>query len=107
MIDICNERNMNKNIQYILSDYKDYEITNKYDLILCRDVFMYINTEMLFKYLEKVKSELSDNGIFILIDYCRGENKDNEFTEYCMNRNWNVIDVPFYKKLISDSGLNL
>ena len=48
MIEICNERNTNKNIQYILSDYKDYESDIKFDLILCRDVFMYINTELLF-----------------------------------------------------------
>tara|TARA_Y100000389_G_scaffold24325_3_gene21021 strand:- start:7478 stop:8581 length:1104 start_codon:yes stop_codon:yes gene_type:complete len=103
MIDICNERNTDKKIQYIVSDYKDYESYIKYDLIVCRDVFMYLNTETKYNYLQKVKSELTDNGIFVLIDYCRGENKTDDFTEYCMNRRWNLIDVPFYKKLINDS----
>jgi cytidyltransferase-like protein len=107
MIDICNERNTNKNIQYILSDYKDYESDIKYDLILCRDVFLYLNTELLFLYLQKIKSQMSDGGIFVLIDYCQGENRTQEFTEYCMKREWNVIEVPFYKKLINDSGFKL
>ena len=107
MIDICNERNTNKNIQYILSDYKDYESDIKYDLILCRDVFMYLNTELIYNNLQKVKSQLSEGGTFVLIDYCYGENKAHDFKKYCMNRKWNIINVSFYKKLINDSGLKL
>jgi phosphoethanolamine N-methyltransferase len=107
MIDICNERNTETNIQYIVSDYKDYETTNKYDLIVCRDVFIYLYTDKKYKYLQKVKSQLSENGVFVLIDYCRGENNSEQFKEYCMNRKWNVVDVPFYKKLIVDSGFTI
>ncbi len=107
MIDICNERNNDNNIEYILSDYINFKTNIKYDLILCRDVFLYTHTELLYKYLQKVKSQMSDGGVFVLIDYCMGENKDNEFTEYCINRKWNVISVEFYKKLLSDTGFNI
>ena len=93
MIDICNERNNDKNIEYILSDYINFKTNIKYDLILCRDVFLYTHTELLYKYLQKVKSQMSDGGVFVLIDYCMGENKDNELTEDCINRKWNVISV--------------
>jgi cyclopropane fatty-acyl-phospholipid synthase-like methyltransferase len=107
MIDICNERNTDKNIQYILSDYKDYESDSKYDLILCRDVFLYLNTELKYNNLQKLKSQLSEGGTFVLIDYCQGENKTHDFTKYCMKRKWNIIEVPFYKKLITDSGFKV
>ena len=107
MIDICNERNTNTNIKYILTDYKDFSTDNTYDLILCRDVFMYCHTEQTYNHLKKIKSQLIKGGIFILIDYCRGDIENKDFTTYCMNRKWNIINIPFYKKLLTDVGFTL
>lgn len=104
MIEICNERY--EDINFILSDYKDYKGT-KYDMIFSRDVFMYHNTEITYNNLLKVNSELEDDGVFILIDYCKGEKKDKTFEDYCIRRKWNIIDIPFYKKLIKDTGFKI
>ena len=106
MIEICKERQKNKNINFILSSLKNYNTKKKYDIILCRDMFMYLHTEQLFESLNKIKKLLSEGGKFILIDYCLGE-KCPKFTEYCMNRNWNLINIPFYNKLLTDSGFNI
>jgi glycerol-3-phosphate cytidylyltransferase len=107
MIDICNERNTNSKIKYIESDYKDLILINKFNLIFCRDVCIYLYTEQKYKFLKKVRSELEDNGIFVLIDYCVGNIINNDFTNYYMNRKWNIISVPFYKKLLNDTGFTL
>ena len=107
MVEICEERNNNNNITYLLEDYNDFNTKKQFDLILCRDVFMYINTEQLYNNLQKIKRQLSDDGTFILIDYCFGEINNTDFTNYCINRKWNLINVPFYKKLINDADLTL
>lgn len=107
MIEICKERKYNNKITYLLENYNDFETEKKFDLILSRDVFMYINTEQLYQNLQKIKSQLTEGGTFILIDYCFGEISNKDFTDYCMNRNWNLINVSFYKKLINDAGLTV
>tara|TARA_Y100000768_G_scaffold36911_6_gene24158 strand:+ start:573 stop:1739 length:1167 start_codon:yes stop_codon:yes gene_type:complete len=107
MIEICNERKTYSKIKYILEDYNNYNVETKFDLILCRDVFLYLNTEQLYQNLQKIKSQLTEDGTFILIDYCFGEISNKDFTDYCMNRNWNLINVSFYKKLINDAGLTV
>jgi FAD synthetase len=107
MIDICKERLKDNKISYINIDYIDYETNNKFDLILCRDVLLYMYTEKKYDFLNKVKSDLSNNGTFILIDYCKGDIDSNEYKEYCMKRKWNVIDIPFYKKLLTDCGFKI
>ena len=96
MVEICNERY--KNIKFILGDYIDYKSDIKYDLILTRDVFMYINSENKHKYIQKIKSELKKGGKLVLIDYCYN-NSCPEFIRYYTNRNWKLTDVKTYKKI--------
>ena len=55
MIEICNERNTHNNIKYILTDFMNFNMLNNFNLILCRDVFMYHQTEIKYIYLQKIK----------------------------------------------------
>jgi len=96
MVAICNERY--KNIKFILGDYIDYKSDIKYDLILTRDVFMYISSENKHKYIQKIKSQLKKGGKLVLIDYCYN-NSCPEFIRYYTNRNWKLTDVKTYKKI--------
>ena len=107
MIDICIERNTKKNITFLLKNYLEYKMVKKYNIIFVRDVFMYLHTELKYTYLNKIYQDLNNDGICIIIDYCIGVSKNNSFTEYCMKRQWKIIDVLLYKKLISDLGFNI
>jgi cytidyltransferase-like protein len=107
IIDIVNERNDNKNLVCVNVDYNNYNADTQFDMILSRDVFIYLYLEQKFKALKKCYKELEADGTFILIDYCVGCKKDAEFTNYCMRRSWNLIDITLYKKIIHDSGFTI
>lgn len=107
MIEICNERNIHNNIKYILTDFMNFNMLNNFNLILCRDVFMYLQTEIKYIYLQKIKKDLKNDGICILIDYCKGNNENMNFKDFCIYKKWNIINIKFYKKLIKDANLTI
>lgn len=104
MIDICNLRY--KNIKFILGDYINYKSDIKYDLILSRDVFMYISSENIYKYILKIKSQLKKGGKLILIDYCY-DILDNQFIQYYTEKNWLLTNVKTYKKIFDLCNLTI
>ena len=107
MIDICLKRNTNTNIDYHITDYKNYTHNTNFDLILCRDVFMYIDVDNKVDYLKKCRSDLNKGGMFILIDYCIGKYKNIDFENYCEKRNWNCISILDYETRLIDSGFTI
>ena len=104
MINMCKERY--KNIKFILADYIDYQSDATYDLILSRDVFMYISTENKYRYIQKVKSHLKKGGKFFLIDYCYN-NLSKEFIKYYTNRSWKLSNIKTYKKIFKVCGFKV
>ena len=107
MIDVCNYRKQQSGlISFECLDFNDFVTTNKYDLIICRDVFMYFSTENKAKALNKINSLLSDNGILLLIDYC-SHNISDSFTTYCTSREWKLANDELYKQLFLYSNLSI
>jgi phosphoethanolamine N-methyltransferase len=107
MINICKERNTNVDIKYEIDDYINYNTNIQFDLILCRDVFLYIENNNKLNYLKKCKSELNKEGIFILIDYCIGKYDSCNFQKYRKRRNWNCISIPDYEKNLKEAGFDI
>ena len=107
MINICKKRNTSSDINYEIDDYINYNTYITFDLILCRDVLMYVKNEHILDHLKKCKSELNKDGIFILIDYCIGKYNSSNFQKYCKKRNWNLMSIPDYEKNLKEAGFDI
>lgn len=55
-----------KNLDFVQADILKYETTKKFDVILATDVVEHIEQDMLLKVFSKVKTLLTDKGLFII-----------------------------------------
>jgi tRNA (cmo5U34)-methyltransferase len=96
MMDVSKERFSHyTDIQYVVSDYTEYEFEQKYDLIISSLSIHHLSDEEKRKLYKKAFSLLTDDGIFINADQVLGS---SPFIESLYKSDW--------KSKIEQSGLS-
>lgn len=110
MISIAEERKLSKS----MTDKVSFEICditkvkfpeNHFDVIYSRDTILHIeNKPVLFSNFLKW---LKPGGRLLVTDYCRGDQRHSEeFVEYVRQRNYHLLTVRDYGKLLKDVGFH-
>jgi len=80
---------------------QDYP-ANTYDVIYSRDALLHIaDKDTLFN---KCYKWLKPGGRLLITDYACGEKSSTEFVEYVKQRNYHLVTVPEYGKLLEKAG---
>lgn len=82
----------------------DYKSDELYDLVFCRDVFMYIENKS--QALQSIINVLRPGGKIILIDYCRRQSEISaEFSEHIKKGGFYLFNLKEYSELFMHSEL--
>lgn len=94
------------NLLIIPLNYFEFTTCLSYDIILCINVLNYFDNENKFKFLQKMRTQLSQSGRVIISDFICADNTTDKFNQYRISQDWYLSNKNTMNKLIKMSGFN-